>query len=168
MYFNRENFLNISDYSFVHHNFISDRLCNKISKKILRLSENKEEINFVNDIKVMKNMNNKKIVKKISSLLDSNLYCNTFDFVNTPKGVSWGEHTDLDDPFADSTEEKLYNGIIYLNDFIGGAIYYPEYNALHQPKKGDLVIHESRLIHGVTEVKSDARLSMSFVILRKK
>jgi hypothetical protein len=168
MHFNRENFLNISDYSFVHHNFINDSMCDKISKEMLRFSENPKNINLVNEIKVLKNMDNKKIKKQISNILDSNLYCSMFDFVNTPKGISWGEHTDLDDPYAQIDEEKLYNGIVYFNDFIGGDIYYPEYNAFHHPKKGDLVIHESRLVHGVTETKSDARLSMSFVILRKK
>jgi hypothetical protein len=144
-------------------------MCDEISKEILLLSENNENINLISGIKIINNMDNTKIEKEISKILDDNLYCRVSDVVLTPKGVSWGEHTDLDEyPFTDNNEEKLYNGILYLNDFIGGDIYYPEYNASHHPKKGDLVIHESRLIHGVREVKSDARLSISFVILRKK
>ena len=168
MHFNRENFLNISDYSFVHHNFISDTLCNDLANKMIQISQDEDNVKWVNGIKVMQNIDNTEIVKKIYNILDTDLYCGVFDFVITPKGISWGEHTDLDDPYVENNEEKLYNGIIYLNNFVGGDIYYPEYNVSHHPQKGDLVIHESRLVHGVTETKSDARISMSFVILRKK
>jgi predicted 2-oxoglutarate/Fe(II)-dependent dioxygenase YbiX len=43
------------------------------------------------------------------------------------------------------------------DDFEGGELYYPDLNLSYTPSAGDLVIHGSRITHGVAEVKSGIR-----------
>ena len=51
-----------------------------------------------------------------------------------------------------------YGCVVYINDdFEGGELYYPDLNLSYTPSAGDLVIHGSRITHGVAEVKSGIR-----------
>jgi hypothetical protein len=51
-----------------------------------------------------------------------------------------------------------YGCVVYINDdFEGGELYYPHLNMSYTPSAGDLVIHGSRITHGVAEVKSGIR-----------
>lgn len=58
-----------------------------------------------------------------------------------------------------------YGFVVYLTDnFIGGQLYYPEYDIYYQPKAGDLVIHEAEAIHAVTKIVSGERISHQGVV----
>jgi hypothetical protein len=53
-------------------------------------------------------------------------------------------------PFATS--------IIYFSeDFDGGQIYYPEYSVEHKPSSGDMIVHNSQVIHGVRPISNGER-----------
>lgn len=69
----------------------------------------------------------------------------------------------------DWMEGKVFWGIvIYLNDdYIGGELYYPEYNYEYKPKRKDLVMHVGDIIHGVKEVTSGTRYAGT-VLMRAK
>jgi hypothetical protein len=67
-----------------------------------------------------------------------------------------------DAPLIKHTGDLTYTCLVYLNTAEGGGIYYAKQNILHQPKRGDLIIHNSGLsecMHGVMKVQSEARYS---------
>jgi hypothetical protein len=51
-----------------------------------------------------------------------------------------------------------YGCVVYINDdFEGGDLYYPKLGLSYTPSAGDLVIHGSRIKHGVSKVTSGTR-----------
>jgi hypothetical protein len=52
-----------------------------------------------------------------------------------------------------------YGFVVYINDFEGGELFYPEQNIEYKPEKGDLVIHSAsqKYRHGVRAVTKGPR-----------
>ena len=50
---------------------------------------------------------------------------------------------------------------IYLSDFKGGEIHYPELGYTHVPRPGDIVIHSGRVLHEVLEVIEGIRYTIT-------
>jgi hypothetical protein len=74
------------------------------------------------------------------------------------EGASMGVHCDS----SDGNDQIKYGFVYYLNeDYVGGQIYYPEYDLELQPTKGLLVLHPGDIEHGVNEVISGVRLNMT-------
>jgi hypothetical protein len=158
MSFDKRQFVKINDYAFVFKNFITDQHADEMQKIaktnhfIVRESHPIQEISGYPDGRVH---------EMISRLLEKGTFCSNLSFVNTPKGLFWGEHTDLED-YNKPYQKKTHGGIVYLNNFEGGDVYYSESNTSYHPNRGDLLIHESDKLHGVTEVKSDGRYTINF------
>jgi hypothetical protein len=80
-------------------------------------------------------------------------------------GDTMHEHEDSCGPEGtDDTDDNNtcaiteYGCVVYINDdFEGGDLYYPKLGLSYTPSAGDLVIHGSRIRHGVSEVKSGIR-----------
>lgn len=66
------------------------------------------------------------------------------------------------DGLAKETKKGAVSGfILYLNDFDGGEINYPEIKYTYSPKKGDIVIHNGTILHEVLPLKSKKRYTIS-------
>jgi len=56
---------------------------------------------------------------------------------------------------------------IYLSDFKGGEINYPEIGYTHTPEPGDIVIHSGRVLHEVFDVLEGNRYTITGWLLGK-
>jgi predicted 2-oxoglutarate/Fe(II)-dependent dioxygenase YbiX len=56
---------------------------------------------------------------------------------------------------------------LYLSEFTGGEITYPEIGYTHTPEPGDLVIHSGTVLHEVLPVKSGTRYTVTGWLLNK-
>jgi hypothetical protein len=56
---------------------------------------------------------------------------------------------------------------IYLSDFKGGEINYPELEYTHTPEPGDIVIHSGRVLHEVFDVLEGNRYTITGWLLGK-
>lgn len=45
--------------------------------------------------------------------------------------------------------------IYYNDDYLGGALNYPDLNIIHKPKARSLVLHGGNILHGTTEIQSE-------------
>lgn len=75
----------------------------------------------------------------------------------------------LYDPL-DTCHIVQYGYVVYVNDFEGGELYYPEWDLEYKPEKGDLVIHSSskKFRHGVRPVKSGPRYAYTNFITKSE
>lgn len=73
---------------------------------------------------------------------------------------------DIFDPLHSCLNVK-YAYVVYINDFEGGDIYYPEVNISYSPKPGDMIIHSSskKYKHGVKKVISGPRYAFNNFIV---
>lgn len=63
------------------------------------------------------------------------------------------------------TKPVFWGAVIYLNDgYIGGEIYYPEYNYAYKPKSGALALHEGNIKHGVKRVLKGNRYCLTTLV----
>jgi hypothetical protein len=62
----------------------------------------------------------------------------------------------------------MWGSVVYLNDdYIGGEIYYPDYEYWYKPKAGSMVLHEGNTRHGVKKVTRGERFcAASLVTIR--
>lgn len=60
-----------------------------------------------------------------------------------------------------SAEQINFSGVIYLNDlFVGGELYFPDFNYSYKPKKNSLVIFSPDIYHEIKEVTEGYRYAM--------
>lgn len=58
--------------------------------------------------------------------------------------------------------------VVYLSDFEGGEIYYPDFDYKFAPEKGDMVIHSGKIVHEVLPVKNNNRYTITGWLLKNK
>ena len=161
MSFNKENFIKINEEAFVYKNFINKDYAEKLK---LLAKEMPFKVREIHPIHEMGHIADGYINEKISRLLNSNSYCPGLSLVNTPKGLSWAKHTDLDSYDDSQRGSKTFGGVIYLEDFKGGEICYPDYDIEYHPDQGDMILHSASVVHSVNEVISDSRYTINFHI----
>jgi hypothetical protein len=87
---------------------------------------------------------------------------------NVQQESSWGPHEDSMKSRDFNSEGRLfYAGVLYLNDFDGGEIVYPDIDVKYKGKKGDLIIHDCNVWHFVNRVNTPDRYAMTFYIWKK-
>lgn len=109
------------------------------------------------------------IVDELNSRISS-LFIDTTQVIRTgsiirnssnilPKGFH-RDDVDLSSPTGRC--DCTYGLVMYLNDdFTGGELVYPELDIEYTPKRGSLVIHRAGELHGVKEIHSGMRYSMT-------
>jgi len=115
------------------------------------------------------------IRKKIEDLVDGYTVTPGDSFARLFPGDSMHEHEDscgeegtTDTDMNNTCSITEYGAVVYVNDdFEGGELYYPKLDLSYTPSAGDLVIHGSRIKHGVAEVKSGMRYSFPTFLYRK-
>jgi hypothetical protein len=160
-YLDISRLIQINEKAFVYPGFLDkdfcDQLINSINKDSYVIKE-RDFIRFYEDSDVPF-----KIRYQILSLITGNLFCKDLTFVRTDINGWWETHKDVYSYYGDSV--KKYGGVIYLNDdYIGGAIEYPEYHTSYKPSAGDLVLHTSDVLHGVSKVEGTERYAITFVL----
>jgi hypothetical protein len=158
MSFDKRQFIEINPDAFVYKNFIDAEYADILKNDAY---SNTFTIRDIHPIHEIHGYPDGQVHQKISRLMDKSTFCSNLSFVNTPEGLSWAEHTDLE-AYDNLKRKKIFGGIIYLENFEGGEVYYPETNTEYHPSKGDMIIHSSKVIHGVREVKSKSRYTINF------
>ena len=104
----------------------------------------------------------------IDNLCNESVRSRGLTFIHSPKGSFWGAHRDGTGHDHNLNGWHLWGGVIYLEDFEGGDIVYPEENKRYHPKKGDFLLHGSLTLHHIEEVKSDKRYTISLLLWKEK
>lgn len=104
------------------------------------------------------------IGEKVKNIFDDVLYTDPVSLQRHPGGNFMQAHRDY--WLKDLDYYIRYGIVIYYNDdYVGGAIQYPDLGITHKPKARSLVMHGGNILHGTTEVTSDGYryFSTSFV-----
>lgn len=154
--------------SYIFRNFLSEELCDK-----LRIdSENSEEgslhLRKEDNIYLIGTPVLQECIDEVNKLLEgSGYWADLFLHWMVPYGYHFYVHRDDANPDY-SGYEKEWGGVIYLTDFEGGDLYYPEEGVEVHPNKRDMVIHRSDLPHGTRTTLTDERRTITFVVYSKK
>lgn len=116
------------------------------------------------------------LAEKIEEIIDPKYSIRKTAVINKMQlGFGMGEHKDshdfidiiekskLKDPLGeyDIKDNPVFGSVVYLNEFGGGEIYYPELNIEYKPNPGDLIIHSADILHGVKPVSRGYRYAYS-------
>lgn len=160
----------IHDMVYVFHNAFSDDQCTiTMDKSRLADKHNAYKIKKVDTfVKILaegKPMEDEKLI--LNNLLNPGPGVQYSDLciTNVQYNKCWGPHEDSMKGRDFNNEGRLfYAGVLYLNDFEGGELVYPDIGVKYKGKKGDLVIHDANVWHFVNRVKSVDRYAMTFYI----
>lgn len=167
MSFDKNNFKQINNSTFVHHNFISEEICNML----LNIA-NKQNINHKVGEDVQNPihfMNTPELPVDILNLFydleikEEECFFTGFTFSHVVKGSHWHPHKDTDG-YSYEKGKKVYGGVLYLTNTEGGTLFYPEMHSYYHPKKGDLVLHHTSATHYTSKVESDDRYTVTLYI----
>jgi ectoine hydroxylase-related dioxygenase (phytanoyl-CoA dioxygenase family) len=181
MTFNKSKFYKINDKAFLYKNFISHDICDKL----VNLSINLEYTEGGGDAKVLfaDAFNNESSVVEnlINDLCDEGICVNGLVYAKMKKNNKWHPHKD-EMGYGGNDDSKLYGGVVYINDFDGGEIFYPipdsegnmglEWSELYggeiyKPNKGDLILHTVDAWHATKPNLSDERIALTFLLVKK-
>jgi predicted 2-oxoglutarate/Fe(II)-dependent dioxygenase YbiX len=168
-----KNFNKIHDEAYVYHNFLSNKECREIVNYLKNLKEWDSPHSTKNKMLAQYN-------DRLKNLFFGKTFINNLEEIQR-RSINEGHSLHIDIPnYANEllymvTDKKnieimnismgIYGFIIYFNDdYEGGEICYPEYGIDYKPKQGDLLIHSTESIHGVSKVKSGIRYTTSSVV----
>lgn len=184
MLFNNPDLVEIGKDIYVYKNFLTEEECDDYTKFASGLSEDKwktsnDQVYIAEKTYCLRPVPGKirKIVPeelkvamgcqvirlsegaKYEPHHDANVYEDVIDRFNKYKD---GEEFDID-------LYPMYGIVVYLNDFGGGEIYYPEQGIEYKPSKGDLVIHsaEKHCTHGTRPVTAGVRYTYTSSVAKE-
>jgi predicted 2-oxoglutarate/Fe(II)-dependent dioxygenase YbiX len=163
----------LHDMVYVFHNFFSDEQCELTMQKSKMGKEHEsykipKVKTFVKLLKDGVSMEQEKEILNASLKPGPDVLYSDLCITNVQKGAAWGPHEDSMKGRDFNKEGRLfYAGVLYLNDFEGGEIVYPDIKIKYKGKKGDLIIHDCNIWHFVNTVKTEDRYAMTFYIWKK-
>jgi hypothetical protein len=195
VFYNDDNVVEIKPESvWLYENFISKEQCDSIIESLNQLTENdwkggwaRHQANLVYDgdvpqeqidwwnpkvsppilTKEMKHVN-----EKLKPLFKPELlFLPDYKIVRLLPGDKM--HLHMDDRQGSVESDISQNFTIdcaytlYLSDFSGGEIYYPDLYHKHTPKPGDLIIHSGKTPHQVFKVKDGIRYTVTGWLIKK-
>lgn len=163
--FNTDGFIQLHEMAFIKNNFLTNQLCEDLVSDMLNgeyTIYNNNELRFY-DTEIRESV--KSLIAEISN---DSINSAGFVFCHTPKDILWGNHRDATAYDYQIEGMHLWGGVIYLTDFEGGDIVYPEYGVKYHAKKGDLVFHGGQVLHHVEPVKSSDRYTITFYLWKNK
>jgi hypothetical protein len=113
-----------------------------------------------------------KINKKLKDLFSPELiFLPEYKIVRLVPGQNMKAHKD-NRAYTDGSEVKQQFTIscaytLYLSNFTGGEINYPEIGYTHTPRPGDLIIHSGHVQHEVFDVLDGIRYTITGWLLNK-
>jgi len=176
--FSNKNFIKLGEDIYVFHNFASSDTCDLICRDIeLSKDEDWRELYFQRYMsKIIISDHIEGLRDSVALLLTNNLeMARGLTVQKMMKGSYFGPHSDdyefldmmkaiasyVDGEEYDIVKCNAFGFVVYLNDFEGGEIEYPNQNIKYKPIKGDLLIHgaHNRCKHQVNKVLSNKRYS---------
>lgn len=176
-----KRFEKISDEIYICKNFLTEEECDYLVEESLKGHNPKDNKYYVDSFMQYRN--------RLLELLDFNsqdnikpedinrdwdhLILRTFSQDDNREFI-FPPHVDIYNLFNNYSEsasfkefegsEKISIGhmsfVIYFSEnFLGGEIYYPEYNVKYKPKKGDMILHNVEIIHAVHNIVKGDRWS---------
>ena len=158
----------ITDGAYIFRNFFSDDLCKKMCKDSKDSDPGSVHLREVDNIYLIGTPVLKECIDQVNELLKcSGYWTDLYLHWMVPKGYRFYVHRDDANPDYSGFDKK-WGGVIYISDFEGGELYYPDVNIECKPNKGDMVIHRSDLPHGTKINQTDERRTITFVVYSKK
>lgn len=174
--FNKDGFEILGENIYLYKNFITEDECKLIMDEVLSMeSRGWKQLTSEKHHTTWKDIDSLiPARKKIKDLLEESYYfAANLNVQRMLKGVIRPPHAD-NFTFLEALEaSKLYvegddydladdiklGVVLYLNNFDGGSLYYPDQDVTIKPNIGDLVIHgaEEKCRHALTEVLSPER-----------
>lgn len=197
MFYNNENVVQIKPEGvWLYENFISKNQCLAIVNKVESLTEKDWQDGWTRHQGTLFYNNTPESEKVISEwwkdkvsppilMPEITIINNNLKELFTPELVFLPEykitrlrpgqnmHPHRDDRSASANQEVKQQFTIkcaytlYLSDFVGGEINYPELSYTHVPKPGDLIIHSGLVLHEVFDVKEKNRYTITGWLLGK-
>lgn len=184
MLFENTSFQEIGKDIYVYKNFLTDQECDEYTSFANSLTEDKWKTSNQQVYIAEKTYHLRPIPGKIRSIVPENLkVAMGCQVIRLQEGARYEPHHDANiyedviDRFNRYKEGDefdldlypLYGIVVYLNDFDGGEIYYPEQSIKYKPSKGDLVIHsaEKHCTHGTHPVISGVRYTYTSSIAKE-
>jgi hypothetical protein len=173
---------------------VEDFITDKEQKEVLSYAKSLQESDWwSDDVRVPAFFNGKinigqkpevflQIDEKIKSLFSNFYAINPASLHRHLKTNYMLPHKDYDpknesedyDPEKKSVGQPMkpkYGLVLYYNDdYEGGAINYPDLGLVHKPKAKSLILHGGNILHGTTQVTSDAvrYFSTTFIMATKE
>jgi hypothetical protein len=152
--------------AYVLRGFFSDELCDiafEHSKQAQEAGQFQENSNNKGILLISEPML-EEIIKPVEKIFEgTKYYVDKFLHWYSIPGKPFGIHRD-DEAYDPNPHEKAFGGVIYLSDMDGGILYYPESNTWMQPRKGDLVVQSSKVLHGAEHAAGDNKRTITFVV----
>jgi hypothetical protein len=182
--FNNESFIEIGKDIYVYKNFLTSEECDQYTSFAKSIADDKwkssngqiyiaEKIFYVRPIPG-------KIRRVVPEELKLAMGC---QIIRLSEGAKYEVHSDSNiyadvikrhSEYKDGDEFEidlypLYGIVVYLNDFEGGELYYPNQNIEYKPSRGDLVIHsaDEHCAHGTRPVTSGTRYTYTSSVAKE-
>jgi hypothetical protein len=161
----------IHDKVYVYHNAFTDDFCDVIRNRATSSDKyDGYEIQRVDtEVKILQDRSigfedAKEVLTNLLNPGDGVMFSDLC-ITHVQQGRCWGPHEDSMKGRGFNDEGRLFfAGVLYLNDFDGGDIDYPDIDVNYKGKKGDLIIHDANEWHFVNRVKTADRYAMTFYI----
>jgi len=161
--FNKDGFKDIHQQSFVYNNFLSDELCDQL---VLEMLNGKYTIYSNNGIRFYDLSVDEKIKNMIFNISSPWVKNGGFVFCHIEQNSWCGDHRDSSYDY-NLSGWHIWGGVIYLTNFKGGDMVYPEHNVRYHAKKGDLILHTGNTLHYVDHVESSDRYTITFYLWKE-
>jgi hypothetical protein len=181
MGFDKTNFKKINENAFLFNNFISKEECDRFIELTVGCEWTEAGGGQVKLCEVFSDEHTS-LYNKIKNICDKDVVPNGLIYSKIEKGKFWYEHKD-EMGYGGNDESKLFGGVIYINDFEGGEIFYPEEGnqfkgesrwtpefggEIYHPSKGDMILHPVDVWHGTEPLLSDVRYAITFLLCKEK
>lgn len=156
----------INEDAYVYRGFYSDELCDiafEHSKEAQEKGRYQENQNNKGILLISEPMI-QEIIDPVEKIFENTkYYVDKFLHWYSIPNKAFGVHRDDESPDP-NPHKKAFGGVIYLSDMDGGILYYPESNTWMQPRKGDLVVQSSKVLHGAEHAVGDNKRTITFVV----
>lgn len=197
MFYNNDNVVKVKEEGvWLYRNFISPEECSTIVDKVLSLSEKDWQDGWTRHQATLFYTNNPesekaiaewwsdkvsppilipevtKVNSKLKELFTPELFfLPEYKVVRLKPGHNMKAHRDdRSSTFNQEVKQQFTINCaytLYLNEFKGGEINYPELGYTHTPQAGDLIIHSGLVMHEVFDVIDGNRYTITGWLLNK-
>jgi hypothetical protein len=158
------NFEKISDEAYVWRNFLGEGLADDLFKESEALSNGDTREDRSDRVQLLHGEVDQRAVDMTTKFFkDSGFQIGKFLHWYNPPHVWFPIHRD-EEAFDPTPLKKSWGGVLYLAEMEGGELFYPTNNTWFKPHKGDFVLHTASIIHGATEVSTDNKRFITFVV----
>jgi hypothetical protein len=158
----------ITEGAYIFRNSLSDDLCTRLAKQSEESPEDAHYLREEDNIYLIGTPVLQECIDHVDEILkDSGYWSDLYLHWMLPAGYKFFVHRDDANPDY-SGFDKEWGAVIYLTDFEGGELYYPDQDITCKPNRRDIVIHRSDLPHGTNVNLTEGRRTITCVIYGDK